>query len=229
MSLRSESIQRWWPATQSLDLVQGDVEEVAAAVRAEVARFLGNTRLAESWKSFVDLTSALSLAGDFTNIPTVFLVLPTKSDWSVLWNNSFLCDGYDSLCWCLTTNHHLTTLHWSAHDEPTSFQPGASFTHRSWCGSLVERTVSVACNDGRWRFDQVGDPLAEEDVSNYRARRIRDRLNERLMATLLRRLEAAPWSEEFYAFGQRYFTLQRTDVPSTVLRRKAAEVVKGAG
>jgi hypothetical protein len=40
----------------------------------------------------------------------------------VLWNNSFLCDGYDSLCWCLTSHHDLTTIHW-AHAGTTVRQP----------------------------------------------------------------------------------------------------------
>ena len=35
----------------------------------------------------------------FTNVSTCYLVLPTHSRWTVRWNNSFLCDGYDSLCW----------------------------------------------------------------------------------------------------------------------------------
>ncbi len=226
-SLRSESIQRWWPATQSLDLVLGDVDTVAAAVRTEVLRFVGDTRTEESWQPFVDLTGAFALAGDFANIPTAFLVLPTRSRWSVLWNNSFLCDGYDSLCWCLTGRHHLTTVHWSAHDSTTSFQAGASFTHRSWRDSLVERSVYVGCDDGRWAFHQIGAPLPEEEVAQYQARRIRDRLNERLMANLLGRLDAAPWSEGFYAYGQRYFMLKRLQVPPTTTRRKAAQVVAG--
>lgn len=40
MQLRSEPIERWWPTTQSLDLVEGDIEAVAGAVGAEVARIL---------------------------------------------------------------------------------------------------------------------------------------------------------------------------------------------
>jgi hypothetical protein len=51
MHLRSESIQRWWPTTQSLDLVQGPVEEVAAAVHTEVKRFLMGEEVVTSWDS----------------------------------------------------------------------------------------------------------------------------------------------------------------------------------
>src|SRR5262249_12907394 len=130
MMLRTETIQEWWPATQSLDLVEGPVKEVAAAVHAEVRRFLQLEIVSSAWKTFSGLDAAFGSASEFANVPTLYLVLPTRSKWSALWNNSFLCDGYDSLCYCLTKNHGLRTLHWSAHDQSTSFQPGAQFTHR---------------------------------------------------------------------------------------------------
>src|SRR6185503_5189563 len=119
---RDKVIQKWWPTTQALDLVEGSVEAVAAAVHAEVSRFITNDPIKTSWESFASLNTAFEAAPEFTNVPTFYLVLPTHSKWSVLWNNSFLCDGYDSLCHCLTMNHRLTTVHWSAHDEWTTFQ-----------------------------------------------------------------------------------------------------------
>ena len=38
MPLRSESIRRWWPTTQSLDPVEGPVEAVGTAVGTELRR-----------------------------------------------------------------------------------------------------------------------------------------------------------------------------------------------
>jgi len=229
MGLRSEAIQRWWPTTQSLDLVEGDVETVATAVRSEVARFLGNEPLVESWESLRNLNAAFSSANEFANVPTLYLVLPTNSRWSVLWNNGFLCDGYDSLCWCITSNHHLPTLHWSAHDETTTFQSGALFTYRSWNDAIVERSVYVGREDDRWIFHQTGVPLPEEDLAAYEKRRVRDRLNEGLLNDLLARFGASPWSEEFYDLDRSSFVIRRTSPPSTVLRRRPADVVPGAG
>ena len=229
MGLRSEVIQRWWPTTQSLDLVEGDVETAAAAVRTEVARFLGKEPLVESWQSLKNLDVAFSSASEFANVPTLYLVLPTSSRWSVLWNNSFLCDGYDSLCWCITGNHHLATLHWAAHDETTTFQSGASFTYRSWNDAIVERSVYAGREDDQWTFHQVGTPLPEEDLATYQKRRVRDRLNESLMKDLLARFGAAPWSEQFYDLNRSSFVIRRTSPPSTVTRRRPAEVVKGSG
>lgn len=194
MNLRSEIIQRWWPTTQSLDLVEGAAESVAEATGKEVRQFVSGEAIAAAWETIPDLNSAFGMAADFTNVPTVYLVLPTRSKWSVLWNNSFLCDGYDSLCRNLTARHGLTTVHWSAHDEWTSFQTAATFTHRRRCeGQTIQRTVHAGQTDKHWDFCEVGEPISEEDVAGYLTRRIRDRLNEERISALLARLGANPW------------------------------------
>lgn len=228
MQLRSEQIRRWWPTTQALDLVEGTMEVVAAAVQAEVSRFV-NGHVLGAWESFPDLDRAFAAAGDFANVPTCYLVLPTQSRWCVLWNNSFLCDGYDALCHCLALNHRLTTLHWSAHDHTTVFQAGAMFHHRRWAdGGMVERSVHVGANDGRWSFHQSGDALPEEEPGSYTAKRKHDRFNEALAVRLLAKLGAEPWSDGFYALAeQRCFLLRRTSLPATIVRRPRQEVVCG--
>jgi hypothetical protein len=224
--LRSKTIQEWWPTTQALDLVEGSVEVVAAAVQTEVARFTATETLQSSWESFASLSTAFEAAPEFANVPTFYLVLPTHSRWSVLWNNCFLCDGYDSLCHCLTTNHHLTTVHWSAHDEWTTFQSGALFHYRCVNGSAVtERIVQAAQTDNRWEFLRSGQPLPEEDTQRYTARRKRDRFNEDSVSQLLSRLGASPWLEAFYALPGRCFVIRRTGAPSTILKRRREDVL----
>ena len=231
MQLRSESIRKWWPTTQSMDLVEGTVETVAAAVETEVKRFVAGEDVATSWEAFPNIDAAFGAAPEFTNVPTFYLVLPSRSRWTVLWNNSFLCDGYDALCWCLTKNHGLTTVHWSAHDGWTTFQSGACFHHRRRHGAtVVERFVQAGQEDERWFFDQKGEPLPEENVGAYGARRKRDRLNEVQLAQLLGRLGAFPWSEEFYGVRDRpCFVLRRVHAPPTITRRPASEVVRAGG
>lgn len=228
MNLRSDVIQRWWPTTQCLDLVEGSVEIVTAAIRAEVTRFLGGESPELSWQKFPHLDAAFETASVFCNVPTVYLVLPTRSKWSVLWYNGFLCDGYDSLCSCLTMNHGLTTIHWSAHDESTVFQPGAKFIHRRLDGALVrQRTVQAAQEDKRWHFYEIGDPLPEEELSSYMAKRKRDRLNEARMVELLARFGAFPWSEEFYAVTeQKSAVLRRVNPPKHGTIRSRSEVLE---
>ena len=222
------ALRKWWPTTQSLDLVEGSGRKVAEAVRAEFTRILQGENFDASWFQFGTFDAALGSALEFSNVPTHVLVLPTRSKWSVLWYNSFLCDGYDSLCSNLTTRHRLTTIHWSAHDEWTTFQSGARFIHRRHDGAkVIERIVQAAQQDKRWRFYTIGRPLKEESLEEYEAKRKRDRLNERSLLSLLNRLGAQPWSEEFYALPeQECFVLRRPAAPSTIVRRSREEVLR---
>lgn len=200
---------------------------VAQAVEAELRRILGVEPIERHRLAVHSVKQALKSCLSFTNVPTYFLVLPTSSRWTVLWNNSWLCDGYDSLCYCLTKNHGLTTVHWSAHDEETTFQPGAAFTHRAYAtDAMMERSVSCSREDDRWLFHQQGAPLPEEDTSAYGARRKRDRLNEAVLLSLLGRLGAHPWNEAFYDFtSQECFVLRRTSYPATIVSRPARYVI----
>lgn len=210
-----------------MDLVLGTAHQVAAAVEAEVTRFVRGETLTTAWSRYADLDEAFGAVVEFANVPTHFLVLPTNSEWTVLWNNSFLCSGYDSLCACLTRHHGLTSIHWSAHDSTTVFQPGATFTHRSLVdAAVVERSVYATREDSQWRFGEAGPVLPEENTDAYRARRVRDRLNESMMVELLGRLGAAPWAEEFYALAEQpCFVMQRLAAPNTVIRRPRDAVI----
>nr|WP_315468715.1 hypothetical protein [uncultured Undibacterium sp.] len=224
--LRSQSIQKWWPTTQALDLVEGDCDVVAKAVHGEVSRFCGEEVVDGDWEIFPNLDAAFGAANEFANVPTFYLVIPTFSKWVVLWNNSFLCDGFDSLCHCLTINHALTTLHWSAHDEWTSMQSGAVFSYRYVKdGDVFERTVQTAQQDRKWMFFESGKPLVEEDLQLYKTRIKRDRLNEERVSQLLARLGAFPWSEEFYDFSKPIFVIRRRMKPPTIVTRNRKDVL----
>ena len=229
MDIRTGAIARWWPATQSLDLVEGSTEVVASALEAEVRRFVPGQPVSGTWTTVRDLDAAFSTAPAFANVPTHYVVLPTRSRWTVLWNNSFLCDGYDALCWCLTKNHGLTTMHWFAHDNWTTMQSGAGFTHRRRDGErIVERSVYSGQEDTRWHFHAIGPPLPEEALEQYAARRKRDRLNEAAMMALLHRLGADPWTDDFYDVAQRrIFVMQRLEIPETITLRTRDEVLRG--
>lgn len=226
--LRSEILQRWWPSTQSLDLVEGPVETVARNVREHAMRFW-HGELTAAWEAFPDLGAAFASAEYFANVPTVVLVMPTHSKWSVLWNNSYRFDGYDSLCACLTRFDGMTTLSWSAHDATTSELPGSHFEYRRMVDGREERRCVYASLQGsRWYFEQCGDPLPEEDTSAYEARRKRDRLDEEQMARLLGALGAYPWQEDFYAIpGRPAFALRRTEpFPGSIVRRSIEEALR---
>ena len=226
--LRSRMIQKWWPTTQSLDLVAGSVEDVAAAASTELHRILGPQSISVTWERFESLDDAFQVARNFTNIPTAFLVLPSQSKWTVLWNNSFLCDGYDTLCSCLTANHGLVTVHWNAHDEDTTTQAGAAFYYRRKTEEgISERFVQAAKEDDRWLFFEAGPPLPQEDIQGYSATRKKDRLNEQRVLRLLADLGATPWDEQFYDIPQvATCVIQRNDIPRAVIRREPGEVLR---
>lgn len=226
---RGETIHRWWPTTQSLDLVEGSLQHVAAAVLDETRRFCDGD-IESRWVNVGNLESALGEARDFTNVPTCFLVIPTKSRWTALWNNSSLCDGYDALCSCLTANHSLRTIHWAAHDDDTTFQAGSGFTSRIPSTSgICERSVYVGRQDAGWTFFQSGDALPEEDVAQYRSRKKRDRLNEASMIAMLRRLGADVWSDAFYDLPGNCLVIHRRNVPASILRKSRERVLDAGG
>ena len=215
----SDAIEKWWPLPVSLDLVRAPVDVAAATVMAELTRLVGERQLSSAWVPFGSIGQVFGSVAVFTNTPTVFFLLPTHSNWTVLWNNSYLCDGYDSLCWCLTTNHGLTTMHWSSSDEDSVFQAGSSFTFRTASESgLSERSVYCCKNDEHWQFVAQGEPLAEEDVAAYASRRKRERFNEQGMLRLLARLGARPWEDEFYCVGQA-FRIDRIEYPETISKK----------
>jgi hypothetical protein len=216
----SDAVYRWWPLPDSLDIVRAATEAVASAVLEEVTRFVHGERLSTAWVPFASLNDVFGSVAVFTNVPTVYFVLPTHSDWTVLWSNSFLCDGYDSLCWCLTNHHGLTTMHWRSLDEDAVFQAGSSFTYRRQSASgLRQRSVYCCKNDDRWEFRAVGEPLQEEDLAAYSGRRKRDRLNERGMVTLLGKLGARPWEDDFYRAGEA-FRIERVSYPDKISQKR---------
>jgi hypothetical protein len=226
MAVRSEVFDRWWPLPLSLDLACGPTEAVAAAVLAELTRFVAPEPLTSSWEQVPTLDRLFGSVTWFTNVPTIFFVLPTRSGWSVLWDNSYLCDGYDSLCWNLTRNHGLTTCHWASSDKDAFFQAGTSFVFRRPDGDgMAERSVYCARNDGRWFFEAHGEPLSEEDLPSYAARRTRERLDEGRLMALLASLGARPWQEDFYALEEQpVFRVERTAPPASLVRRQFAEL-----
>ncbi len=106
-------------------------------------------------------------------------------------------------------------------------QSGVGFTYRRRDGAqVVERSVYCAQEDARWHFQAVGPPLPEEPLERYSAPRTRDRLNEASMMGLLRRLDAEPWNDSFYAVPEReIFMLQRLLIPATITVRAREDVL----
>jgi hypothetical protein len=230
MSGEQTVFDRWWPSTQSLDLIEGDRETVADAVAEHfraVARYTEDD-IAVEWLTVADLDEAFASMPFFDNVASRMMLLPTRSRWVVLWTNNFLCAGFDHFVRGLTLDAGLTTIHWSAHDTSTTFQPGATFHIRRMVDrELIERRVQASRTDSRWDFFETGTPLPEEDLNGYLVRRKRDRLNERRVMELLGRLDARPWEEAWYAVPEHpVYRLERPS-PPLAIRRERDQVITG--
>jgi len=170
----------------------------------------------------------LRVGHDVHELSNVFFALPARSGWTVLWNNSFLCDGYDSLAYNLTRLHGVDTLHFSSSDtDDRTSLAGTTFAWRPASGGgEPARTLYCASQGKRWHFQATGTPLPGEPLAAYEKRGIRERLNERSMMALLATLGAEPWREAFYDFSVPAFRIDRLDVPPATIARPPSEVLQ---
>ncbi|HEY0169928.1 MAG TPA: hypothetical protein VGB98_02665 [Pyrinomonadaceae bacterium] len=60
------------------------------------------------------------------------------------------------------------------------------------------RSISVVNDGGKWDFNQGGTPFPFEDLSRYKARRVRDRFTFDMLESYLSELGVSPFKEEFY-------------------------------
>lgn len=226
---KDEVFERWWPLPRSLDLVRAPFEQVAQMLEKELDRVVPDEPKEAAFIPAASLNAFFLATNELTNFPTALYALPTKTSWTVLWTNGFLCDGYDSLCYNLSRLYSIETLHWHASDTDGPFQAGSGFTHRpGGVGDDGVRVVQCHRNDTKWRFLQRGTPLPSEPVAGYENRLKRERLNEHVMVTFLASLGAEPWREAFYDFPARpFFKVWRTSPPATITARPVSQVVTG--
>lgn len=210
---------KWFPLGRSMDLVEATPTVTAEAVLTQLCRFLEPEPLTVSEVSFRNLDSLFGSIDSFTNVPTRFLCLPTHSAWTAIYYNSFLCDGYDSLCHCLSHFHDLRTIHWESADETAIAQPGTILIHRQPCDGepVRERTVSCTQQDRHWTFYESGPPLKEEDIMLYSQRIKSRRFNEEVSLALLAHMGAHPREESFYDFSQPVHCIERTDFSDSIV------------
>lgn len=209
--IRDSVFDSWWPLGQSLLLARASIHDTAKALEADGKRLreLCSQEYQYEWLKRSSIEDLLRNAGPFPNSPTRHYALPTKTAWTVIWNNSALCDGHDSFAHCLTHFWGIETLHFYSSDKSSIQLAGSHFTHRVRGDTEEMKVRDVYCCDqgGRWHFEQHGDPLPEEDLESYSAKRKRDRLNEQCLMELLQRLGIQPWRETTYDFAQSCFCM----------------------
>jgi len=183
--------RRWWPLTQSFDLVECSCDDLSLAILREVDRYTHSEQgIICKTEKYHNINSVFASVTNLTNVPTMFYIIPTKSIWSVLWSNSYLCDGYDSLCSNLTERYGYATVHFSSHDDTTTFLPGSTMVYRrSSADGVLERRVQASIDDNdKWYFSATGPQQDFELHENYAERKIKNRLKEEVMERTLRNM-----------------------------------------
>ena len=225
METKDEVFETWWPLPRSIDLVKAPFDRAAPAIFTELDRFTADEPLRTTWDQLASVDELFRSVPYFASVPTIYYIVPTHSDWTAIVNNCFMCDGHDLLCWNLTKVHHLTTLAWASSDRNDVFQAGSHFTYRAHDGNnIITRSVHCSRQDEDWHSFEMGDPLAEEDIKpgNNEDRR----LDEKAIVSLLEKLGARPWREDFYNLGadSQCYRVERPSPPITVIKRYFDEI-----
>lgn len=218
---------RYWPFLMSFDLVRASKATALECVMRQISRFTDGDPLTTLDFRFESLSQVFVHPGDYASVPTALYVLPTRTPWSVIWTNTFHCNGYDSLCHCVSLFDRLETLHFSSCDEDAFYQAGTQLTHRVPKGEkeVESRTVQAFKDDSRWQWYAAGPEQPYENAKNYTSRRKRDRLNEAILADYLRDLGCDPRDEEVYDRVQAVTCIVRENPPSTITREPYSYVL----
>jgi hypothetical protein len=217
------------PLTQSYELVCGKTDDIAKNIFLEVKKYSkGNSEISLIQNKMDNPHEIIYRNNNIlTNIPTKIFVFPTITEWAIIWNNSFLCDGWDSLSYNLTRLYKYKTLHFNSHDTKTTFLPSSCFHYRFWNGNdIQERYVWTGVNDNnKWEFIEKGTVCDFEDIKNYKNKIIKNRLNEKIIAELLGEIGVNPWEEKYYNYNEVYYEINRTKYPETIQEKALSEVL----
>jgi hypothetical protein len=199
----SKFVEIWYPLGCSLDLVEGEPKSVAQTILKEVSRFNHGEKYEINEFKINILDDVFKKETEFGVSPFNFYVIPTKTKWSILWNNDLRCEGYDSLCSCLTKFFGFTTISWYSNEPFDKEHPANLFTYRMKKQEALEERVIYTIFDGKeWTFFQQGKMLPFEDNSWFKCRKKKDRFNQEKLFFILNKLNAQPWDYNFYDYSK---------------------------
>ena len=208
----------YWPFLISLDLVRAPADECVSAVRAEFSRIARDEPIAEMTFPFRSLEDLFSAPGEFYASPTRIHVVPTTTEWTVLWNNSFHCAGYDSFCHCLTLKHDLETFHFQSSDIDAFSLAGTLVRHRFPADTepLLRSLQASKDDSSRWVWFESGPVQFYEKVEHYTNRHKRNRLNEAVLAEYLTTLGCDPRQESVYDYTSEVTCFARPELEQSL-------------
>ncbi|MCL2147741.1 MAG: hypothetical protein FWH47_00135 [Methanomassiliicoccaceae archaeon] len=217
-----------FPLTQSFGLVLGDATEVADAIFNEMRKYTKDENGIELDRPILGNFDDAIYNNKFTVPITRVIAFPTRTEWTIIWNNSFLCDGWDSLCYNLTRSCNYDTFHFCSHDAITTMLPGSYFYYRWVENEVLKERYAWACkNDsGRWEFIEKGETRYFETVEDYEDRMIKNRLNEDKMEKIFDKMGINPWERTSYRYNEPYFQITRTKYPETTKEKDVDKIIK---
>lgn len=197
-----------FPFFLSLDLARGPISTVSKAVENELSRFNDNCIKVDQVR-FSSVEDIINHPATYSSSPIYFYIIPTNTDWTILWNNSFHCNGHDSLCHCLTKNHKIETIHYLSSDIDAFYQAGSSWTHRLPNGAM--RNISCIKEDKKWIWYTSGEVQDYEEQHLYTERIKRKRFNNNILQNYLRSIGCNP-NEQPFDFSAQATFIQKTNV-----------------
>ncbi len=78
------------------------------------------------------------------------------------------------------------------------------------------RTISLANDGGKWRFDLIGTLQPFENEGYYKAKRLRDRFTKQILDEYLNKMGLNPFSEDFYDTSSAILIKHNGPVPDIV-------------
>jgi hypothetical protein len=190
---RGQPARRYSP--QVTVLLGGDACPLGACVQfVDAPLATVEASLSSAWKPHPTeraLPDALDLLLPF-EAPWSRLLIAPAGRWTAVVNN--FINGGDSTAPAPALARDLSVTVVIASHVPR-YGPGHQATQLEVLGPsgkpplMYVRSISATATDGRWEWHASGDPLPFENVRQYHARRVRDRLDRATLLTYLTALE----------------------------------------
>jgi len=194
------------PVTFKIGFLQAPFETVCRAFLEWKGRHLGRIESKRVSQPFREVLAELE---PLTTVPRRWLLLPTSGDWTAYFDNSatgpdptasvgylsseLKCRGVVAVCIPHTLDEECgRKLGVYGAVQFELFSPDKTeFLN-------YDRTVSVAYDSGKWRFDANGKIQSFEENARYQSRRIRDRFTRGMLIRYCKSLGIVVDSPEFY-------------------------------
>jgi hypothetical protein len=105
-------------------------------------------------------------------------------------------DGWHTLIYSVCKHFKLRCFELSISNDTIDYPSNKIVCYDN--GVNIRSIRAIMADDNKWEFYQKGDPLAFENLENYKKRRIKDRLNRAIIIQYLARLNIDLNSNDFW-------------------------------